>query len=225
MAQHLDLEEQEQLAQIKHFWNKYGNLITWALIVVFGTIAAYNGWNWWQRRQAEQASALYDAVERAVKAKDLPQVQRALTDVRDQYGRTAYAQQAALLAAKAYQDNGKDDEARAALAWVADKSSDVGYQALARLRLAALLADGKSYDDALAQLSGKFPASFEPLVADRRGDILTLQGKNAEAIAEYQKAITGLGDQGEYRRLVEIKLAALGGEPAPAKAAAGADKS
>ncbi len=225
MAQHLDLEEQEQLAELKHFWSKYGNLITWALIVVFGTIAAYNGWNWWQRRQADQASALYDAVERAVKAKDLPQVQRALTDVRDQYGRTAYAQQAALLAAKALQDNGKDDEARATLAWVVDKASDEGYQALARLRLAALLADAKSYDDALKQLSVKFPSSFEALAADRRGDILTLQGKAGEARAEYQKALDGLGDQGEYRRLVEIKLTALGGEPAPAKAAAGAAKS
>jgi hypothetical protein len=30
MAKHLDLEEQEQLDQLKHFWKQYGNLITWA---------------------------------------------------------------------------------------------------------------------------------------------------------------------------------------------------
>jgi predicted negative regulator of RcsB-dependent stress response len=29
MAKHLDLEEQEQLDEIKHFWKEYGNLITW----------------------------------------------------------------------------------------------------------------------------------------------------------------------------------------------------
>ena len=51
MAQHLDLEEQEQLAQFKHFWNKYGNLITWSLIVVLGSFAGWNGWNHWQNRQ------------------------------------------------------------------------------------------------------------------------------------------------------------------------------
>jgi hypothetical protein len=34
MAKHLDLEEQEQLDQLKHFWNQYGNLITWVLIAV-----------------------------------------------------------------------------------------------------------------------------------------------------------------------------------------------
>jgi predicted negative regulator of RcsB-dependent stress response len=34
MATHLDLEEQEQLDQLKHFWNQYGNLITWVLVIV-----------------------------------------------------------------------------------------------------------------------------------------------------------------------------------------------
>ena len=52
MATHLDLEEQEQLDQVKHFWKRYGNLITWVLIVVMGSFAAWNGWNWWQRDQA-----------------------------------------------------------------------------------------------------------------------------------------------------------------------------
>ena len=65
MAKHLDLEEQEQLDQIKHFWAQYGNLISWVLIVVFGSFAAWNGWNYWQRSQASQASALYEEVERA----------------------------------------------------------------------------------------------------------------------------------------------------------------
>ena len=71
MAKHLDLEEQEQLDQIKHFWAKYGNAISWLLIVVFGGFAAYNGWNWWQRNQAAKAAVLYEEVDRAVQSKDL----------------------------------------------------------------------------------------------------------------------------------------------------------
>ena len=31
MASHLDLEEQEQLEQLKAFWKRWGNLITWLL--------------------------------------------------------------------------------------------------------------------------------------------------------------------------------------------------
>jgi predicted negative regulator of RcsB-dependent stress response len=34
MASHLDLEEQEQLDDLKHFWSKYGPLLTWMLIAV-----------------------------------------------------------------------------------------------------------------------------------------------------------------------------------------------
>jgi predicted negative regulator of RcsB-dependent stress response len=55
---HLDLEEQEQLDQLKAFWNQYGNLISSVLIVVFGSIAAYNGYQYWQRNQAGQASVI-----------------------------------------------------------------------------------------------------------------------------------------------------------------------
>jgi predicted negative regulator of RcsB-dependent stress response len=210
MAQHLDLEEQEQLAQFKHFWNKYGNLITWSLIVVLGSFAGWNGWNLWQNRQAAQASALYAEVERAAGTGDLVRVQRAFDDIRDKFSGTTYAQQAALLAARALQESGKTDGAKAALAWVAEKSSDPGYQGIARLRLAGLLADTKAYDEALAQLARVMPAELEPLAADRRGDILQLQGKTAEAKAEYLKALPGLDARADYRRLVEVKLAALG---------------
>src|SRR6185436_186089 len=58
-----DLEEQEQLEDLKHFWKQYGNLITWVLIAALGTFAAFNGWQYWQRSQALQASVLYDEVE------------------------------------------------------------------------------------------------------------------------------------------------------------------
>ena len=40
MATHLDLQEQEQLDSIKHFWKQYGNLITWVLIIALGGFAA-----------------------------------------------------------------------------------------------------------------------------------------------------------------------------------------
>lgn len=218
---HLDLEEQEQLDQLKHFWNQYGNLITWVLIVVFGAIAAWNGWQYWQRQQATQAGALYDEVERAAEAGDTARVERAFSDIKDKFGSTTYAQQAGLLAAKVLADKGKPDASKAALAWVADKSSDEGYQAVARLRLASVLAGAKAYDDALKQLSGSFPdKQFDALAADRRGDIYQLQGKKAEAKAEYQKAWQGLDERNDYRRLVEVKLNALGVDPQPAKPAA-----
>ena len=218
MAKHLDLEEQEQLDELKHFWKQYGDLITWALIAVFGAIAAWNGYHYWQRSQATQASVMYDEIERAVQSGDAARIDRSLADMKDRFGGTTYAQQAGLLAARAYYDKGNVEASRAALNWVAEKASDEGYQAIARLRLAGLLLEKKAYDEALQQLSGSFPKDFAALAADRRGDILAAQGKKAEARVEYEKAYKGLDERAEYRRLVEVKLNALGVDPTAGQA-------
>lgn len=216
MAKHLDLEQQEQLDEIKHFWKQYGNLITWVLIAVFGAIAAWNGYQYWQRNQSAQASLLYDEVERAVQAGETTKIDRTLADMKERFASTSYAQQAGLLAAKAYYEKGNLDAARAALTTVADKSADAGYQAVARLRLAGLLIEKKSYDDALKVLEPSFTKEFAGLAADRRGDVLALQGQKIEARAEYTKAYQAFDDQADYRRLVEVKLNALGGSAATA---------
>ena len=214
MAKHLDLEEQEQLDQLRHFWNTWGNLITWVLIAVLGAYAAWTGWQYWERRQSAAASVLYDEMSRSVQAGDVARVERTLSDMKDKFGNTAYAAQSGLMAAKMLQDKGKPAEAKAALTWVADKAPNDGLKSSARLRLASLLVADKAYDDAIKLLSGSFPASFVPLAADRRGDVLLLQGKRDEAATEYGKAYQGLtADTGDYRRLVGMKLNSLGIDP------------
>ncbi|VTU25621.1 YfgM family protein [Variovorax sp. PBL-E5] len=213
MATPLDLEEQEQLDQLKHFWNTYGNLITWTVLLVAGAFVAWNGWQYLQRNKAAQASALYDEVERSAQSGDPARIERALTEMKDRFAGTAYAQQAGLLAAKTLHVKGKNDESRAALAWVAEHAVDPGYQAVAKLRLAAELLDAKSYDEALKQLSGEMPKEFDALVADRKGDIYLAEGKRDEAKAEYQKAWSAFDPRTDYRRLVEIKLNAVGVDP------------
>ena len=210
MAKPLDLAEQEQLDEIKHFWKQYGNLITWSLIVVLGAFAAWNGYQYWQRSQAVQAAVMYEEIDRAVQSGDMGRVDQSLADMKERFGRTTYAQQAGLLAAKSYYDKGNIEASSAALTWVASKSTDVGYQSVARLRLSGLLLEKKAYPEALQQLAGDFPKDFAPLAADRRGDILMAQDKKTEAKAEYQKAYKGLDEADEYRRLVEVKLNAMG---------------
>lgn len=215
MANQLDLEEQEQLDQIKHFWKQYGNAITWLLIVVMGAFASWNFYNYWQRSQAQQAAALFDEVDRAVLASDAARMDRVFSDMKDKFGGTAYAQQAGLLVARQYITLEKPDAAKAALAWVAEQSSDAGYQALARLRLAAISMESNNFEEALKLLSMSYPASFEALVADRKGDVLVLQGDKAKAVTEYEKAYRLFDARTEYRRLVEVKLNALGVDAGP----------
>ena len=234
MANQLDLEEQEQLDQLKHFWNTWGTLISSVLVVVFGALAVWNGYQFWQNRQATQASALFDAVEVAVQTGDQTRVEQAFGDIRGKYAGTVQAAQAGLLVAKLEMEKNQPDAAKAALEWTAKNASDEGYRAIARLRLASVLLEQKAYDAALQTLSEKFPLDLEqkaydaalqtlsekfPLemhavVADRKGDVLLLQGKNTEAAAEYSSAYAAFSDSVEYRRLVEVKLNALGIKPA-----------
>lgn len=210
MATHLDLEEQEQLDQLKQFWKQYGNLVTWLLILALGSFAAFNGWNYWQRDKAVKAGAMYDEIDKAAQAGDAGRAASLFATLRDRYPRTAFAQQGAMLVAKLQADKGQADEARATLAWVADNAVEDEYKTLARLRLAGVLMDQKKYDDALKQLDGANAKEFEGLVADRRGDVLLAQGKKEEAKAAYQKAWTAMDPKVEYRRLIEAKLTALG---------------
>jgi predicted negative regulator of RcsB-dependent stress response len=225
MARHLDLEEQEQLDELKHFWNQYGNLITWILIAIFGSVAAWNGWNYWERRQAVQASYLYDEVERAAVGGDAGRVEQAFKDIRDKFGRTTYAQQAGLLAGRVLAESGKTDAAKSALQWVASDASDAGLQAVAKLRLAGLLVQAKDYEGALKQLTSGIPREFEALAADRRGDIYNVQGNKDQAKLEYMKAWQGFSAESQYRPLVEVKLTALGVDVQTLKPAAESAKS
>lgn len=213
MASHLDLEEQEQLAELKHFWQRWGNLITWVVIAVLAAYAAWSGWQLWSNRQAAQAAALYDSVERAANAGDLSLLERASTDIQAQFGRTTYAQQSALLAARVFVDKGNSAAARRQLQWVMEQGRDEAYQALARLRLAALLMQDQAFDEARKVLSATVPVAFEPLLADRLGDLAMLQQQPQQAIDQYRKAWKGMEANAEYRRLVAVKLAALGQDP------------
>ena len=225
MATQLDLQEQEQLDALKAFWNKYGNLVTWTLVLVMGAFAAWNAWQYWQREQGFKAGGMYEELERAAQAGDADKATRVLGDLKSQYGSTAYAQQGALLTAKAQMDKGQLDNAKATLTWVADSGADDEVRAVARLRLAAVLAESKQYDDAVKALDAATAPGFEALVADRRGDVLSLQGKKPEAVAAYQAAYKAMDAKADYRRLIEAKLTALGAPPeSPAAAASGAAK-
>lgn len=218
MAKALDLEEQEQLDQIKHFWQKYGNLISWFLIVVLGGYASWNGYHYWQRDQAAKAAVLFDEVERAVVAVDVVRVERSLADMKDKFGGTHYAHQAAMLAAKTFQAHDKSDAALAALKWVADTAPDAAYRDIARMRLAALMLDAGLQDEALAQLDAAFTPAMSGLAADLRGDVLQAKGQAPEALMAYQLAWDQLADIPEYRILVQAKLNALGVDPQAASA-------
>jgi predicted negative regulator of RcsB-dependent stress response len=220
MATHLDLEEQEQLDEIKHFWKQYGNAITWLIIVVMGAYAAWNGYQYWQRQQSTKAAALFDEVERSAVTADTAKLERAFNDMKERFPSTHYAAQSALLAAQVLQNAEKWDAASNALKWASDNASDGASAQLARLRLANLQIQQKAFDAAIQTLSKPFTSAFAGLAADIQGDAYMAQNKTPEAVKAYTDAFVKLDETNEYRRLVLAKLNVLGVDPTPAKGAA-----
>jgi predicted negative regulator of RcsB-dependent stress response len=213
MATNLDLEEQEQLDQLKHFWAQWGNAISTVMAVLALAYLGYNGWNYWQRQQASQATVLFDTVERAQRSADLALMERAVSDIKDKFGSTVYASQSGLLLAQMLHEKDRADDAQTQLQWVVEHGSDAGYQAVARLRLSAILMDKKQNEAARKLLTASLPSAYQALVQDRLGDLAMLEGKKSDAIGLYQNAWKAMDERAEYRRLLEIKLAALGVAP------------
>jgi predicted negative regulator of RcsB-dependent stress response len=66
----LDLEEQEQVAELKAWWRDHGNFVVGIVVAVAVTFAGWQGWNWYQGHQAAEASVLYDTLGKAAQAGD-----------------------------------------------------------------------------------------------------------------------------------------------------------
>ncbi|MGB4344964.1 MAG: tetratricopeptide repeat protein [Burkholderiaceae bacterium] len=207
-----DLEEQEQLASLKGWWKQYGNLTSWVVIVVLLGFSGWSGWKYYQRDQAMKAALLYEEIIKAVDAKDAAKVARAAADMKDKFGRTAYAQMGALSAAKSAFDAKDMNAAKAHLQWVAEHGRSEEFIAIAKVRLAGVLLDEKSYDEGLKALSGSFPEQFAALVADRRGDLLVAQNKLAEARIAYKEALDKTEIKNPARQLIQLKFDAIGGD-------------
>ncbi|MGH8681153.1 MAG: YfgM family protein [Burkholderiales bacterium] len=207
-----DLEEQEQLAELKAFWKQYGNLIVLAVSLAAAVVAAYWGWNRYQASQTAQAGVTYAELQKAAAANDAKKVRDLAGTLIENHPRTLYAALGALVSARVHFTAGELKTARAQLQWVVDNARDRELQATARLRLANVLIDAQAYDEALQVLAAKPEPSFEAPFEALRGDVLVVQGKRAEARAAYQAALAKAApDDAAARELIQLKLDALGG--------------
>ncbi len=207
---HYDLEEQEQIDSLKTWWKMYGNLVTGVVLAASVSVVGWQGWNWYQRSQSAQASAIYGVLEQAVASRDAQKVKAAAGELAEKFGRTNYASLGALLAAKQSFDAGDLKTAKAQLSWAADNGKDE-LKDLARLRLAAVQLDEKAYDEALKQLDAAHAAAFDAHFQELKGDVLAAQGKKAEAKAAYKAALEkNEGKTGPARELLQQKLDSLG---------------
>lgn len=198
------LDEHEQSERVLDWLRRNGAGLIGGVVVGLGLIG---GWQWWQKQldaQQLRSSDQYHAVVKQLEAKDIKQAKRLSGELEG----SAYAPLAALDIAKQQVDAGKRDDAIATLRGVA--TSDAGLQQIARQRLARLLLDAGKGQEALTTLG----AADDAASLEARGDAQLALGHRDEARKAYHQALSKLDVAAPQRRLLEFKLADIGGTPA-----------
>lgn len=204
-----DLEEQEQLDALKHFWRDYGRLIIVAVLAFVLGVGGVEGWKHYKLSRAQEASSQYAKLEKAIAKEDVNEIRNVGGDIIAQYGNTPYGPMAALVVAKADHDAGDLDKAAERLKWAVDNANSDDVKMIARLRLAGVLLDQDKTDEALKLLDQEVTPAFIGAYADLRGDVLVAQGKPAEAREQYKKALEHSGNDSTWHDVVQLKMDAL----------------
>ena len=147
-----EVDEEVRQDEYKKIWDRYGKYFTAVGILLVAAVAAYQGWRFYQVKQAEDAGAVYfSAVKKATDGK-ADDALSAFAAVKHQgFGQLAALQTAALLASK-----GDTEKAVAAYdAFAADATNDPALADMARIKAGYLLVDSSTPDQLLTRL-GKF---------------------------------------------------------------------
>ena len=205
-----DLEEQESLAQLKAWWDKWGNLVLTLITVICLAFAGWNGWNWYKRNQGAKATVAYVQLQNAFVQNDAKNVRSLSDGLMKEYSGHVLAALAALMKADVEHKAGDLDAARSALEWVIAQSGRPEYATVARVRLAGVELDAKAPEKAKAALDGiDASQAGQAVVLDRRGDVLLALGDTEGAREAWNKAIEADAASGELVALLSLKIQAL----------------
>ncbi len=206
----LDLEEQEQIDELKAWWKQNGKFV---IAGVAAFVIGVGGWRYWETHtlnQATESSQLFERAIQAASSNDDKATRDVTAQIMEHQSGSAYATPAAWLAGRMNFVAGDLKSAKAQYEYALKHAKDDGLVQMGRLRLAAVLLDEKDYAGALALLDQPHDPAYAGLYANMKGDVLAAQGKPAEAQAAYKTALEHLGEKSSLRPLVEIKMDGVG---------------
>jgi hypothetical protein len=154
-----EVDEEVRREQLKKLWDRYGNYVFAAAVLLVAAVAAWRGYMWWEEKKAAESGAAFEAASTLAEAGKRSEAEAAfakiVADGTTGYRHLARMREAAELA--------KTDSKAAIAAYdqiAADSAVGPVLQDLATLRAGALLIDAGSFDEARRRL--------EPLAANDR---------------------------------------------------------
>jgi hypothetical protein len=154
-----EVDEEVRREQLKKLWDRYGNYVVAAAILLVAAVAVWRAYMWWEAKKAAETGAAFEAATTLAEAGKRSEAETAFakiaTDGTAGYRHLARMREAAELA---------QGDAKAAIAAydqiVADRAVGPVLQDLAALRAGALLIDSGALAEAQRRL--------EPLAANDR---------------------------------------------------------
>ncbi|MDD1605764.1 MAG: tetratricopeptide repeat protein [Methylococcaceae bacterium] len=200
----LDTTEEERLEAAQKWWKDNGQA---TIIGVVLGIAAILGWQYWQEykhTQAEQASALYTQLLKAVETNTKDSVDKLAEQIQTGYPKTDYALYSGLFQAELKVQQNDIPAAKQILTKIGE-SSNKEISNVAKIRLVRLMLANKEYEQGLELINKVDPtssASFSSNYDELVGDLYVALNRLDQARTSYQNALRN----GSKSPLLQLKI-------------------
>lgn len=154
-----EVEEEVRREQLKKLWQRYGNLLIAACVLVVAAVGAWRGYGYWQAKKAGESGMAFEHAVTLAEAGQHKQAEAAFAKIAAD-GTAGYRVLARLRAAAELAQTDRTAAVAAYDALAADKGAGAVIRDLAGLRAGLLLVDTDSYADMRKRL--------EPLTASGR---------------------------------------------------------
>lgn len=208
---HFDLNEQEQIENVKYFWKDWGKYIVLLVVVLIIGYVGNSLYTWYQGSHAKDAANVYAEFTSALKAKDNVKVLKTADQLVAQMPKTEYAALASLQAAKVAFDQKNYAAAEKYLSWVLNNAKDKSLQSVAAIRLSSVYIDQKKFDKAREVLRTKHDIAFDGLFYENRGDLYVAMDDLPKARDSYKEGLQKSANDPSTQQAIQMKLDILGG--------------
>jgi len=197
--------EEEQLEQLKKWWEANHSSVLAGIIGSVVLIAAINFWQQSQLESRSAASQLYQELLDAAANQKTDSVEKIADKLAAEHPSSAYSNYAALQLAKAKVEKGDLEAAKAILQKEIKTTDSPELKHVCRLRLIELLLADKQYEEGLKLIAEVDPAVTEGFASsydELQGDLYVAMDRLDEARNAYQSALR----TGQPSPLVQFKL-------------------
>jgi predicted negative regulator of RcsB-dependent stress response len=219
------MQDEEQVEALKRWWDENGKSTLIAVALAVSGTVGWQSYQDWRAEQSATASAMF-SVAMSLREQDANQFDTLVEGLKTEYSGSAYASLAALQLAGDAVAEGDLDAAEAQLRWVIQSNTvDAAILDLATLRLGRVVAaqgDTAAASVLLNAVNARYPVAVQSAL----GDMALADGREADALAAYQRAQLAAQALGTSNAYLMTKITSLQsrevvlaeGEEAPAAA-------